>query len=144
MPPESAAAWAELEVRAIAGYERYLELSAGLSGDAAADTALLEQVATPEHAAAVVTVHQSLADMDGRFEGQLRVESFELLESTEAMYAHVCHDVSEVRVIQISTGDVLDDGAPLRELLIGFALTADGRMVVTAELPVAEHERTCP
>ncbi|WP_206448076.1 hypothetical protein [Agrococcus sp. KRD186] len=147
-PPSSEAlddeAWAVLEPRAFGAYDIYLELVAGLTGDAAIDRALLEQAATPEQVTWELDQRQQIAETGGRVEGRPRVESFAMLRDLDAMVAHVCHDVSDLRLVLAETGEVVADGAHMRELLVGFAMAEDGRMLVSEVRQVAEGERTCP
>lgn len=82
--------------------------------------------------------------MGGTVEGTLRIESLALLTGIDTMNAHVCHDVSEQLLVDTASGEVLADGAPERELLIGFVMHAGGRMLVSQRLEVTEEERTCP
>lgn len=133
-----------LEMRALGAYDIYLGLMGGLAGDAATDLALLEQVATSEHAQHRIDERRSLSSMGGTVEGTLRIESFALLTGIYTVHAHVCHGVSEQLLVDTASGEVLTDGAPERELLIGFVMHPDGRMLVSQRLDVTEEERTCP
>lgn len=146
-PPSSEAlddeAWAVLEPRAFGAYDIYLELVAGLTGDAAIDRALLEQAATPEQVTWELDQRQQIAETGGRVEGRPRVESFAMLRDLDAMVAHVCQDVSDLRLVLAETGEVVADGAHMRELLVSFAMAEDGRMLVSEVRQVLEHERNC-
>ncbi|SFS11165.1 hypothetical protein SAMN04487783_1527 [Agrococcus baldri] len=133
-----------LQARAFGSYDIYLELIAGLTGDAEGDRALLEQVATPEQVTWELDQRQQIAETGGRLDGRLQIESFAMLRDLDAMYAHVCHDVGDLRLLVAESGEVVGDGAPMRELLVGFVMVEDGRLLVSDVRQVAETERTCP
>lgn len=143
--PVDPAGWALLEGQATLTYDLYLEMSAQIAAVDGDGVELLDQVATPELVASVAEDLQLLRDGGSRIEGRPAVEAFGLLDDTgDRIVAHVCSDVSGVRVVDLADGTSHDAALGLSEVLVEFVMHEDGRMLVAGVTLVAEAERTCP